>query len=289
MHNHLVSICIPTYNGEKYLQESLDSIKLQTYQNIEVIISDDSSKDSTLLICEKFKKEVTFPVYIYKHTPSGIGANWNYSIENANGEYIKILFQDDVMETDCIEEMMRYLLENKLEIVVCKRKIIDADSKEVSTGIWYHNFNDLQKPAGIESKDFFVLSKRNLKNYDYERYSMDNIIGEPCVSLFTKKLVKRVGPFNANLKQILDYEYWLRILIKYDIGIIGRKLMKFRYHDEQTSNINTSQNIDERHIILSLLHGKLLFYIDRKMAKKYLKQKYPIIQRLAILRYKIFP
>lgn len=286
--NQLISVCIPTYNGEKYLQETLDSVKLQTYKNIEVIISDDQSKDRTLEICEKFKSEVTFPVYIHCHSPSGIGSNWNNSIEKANGKYIKILFQDDVMEANCIQEMIKYLIDYRLDIVVCKRKIIDAESNEVVDGSWYNNFYDLQKIAGIDVENFFILSKKNLKNFNFNRYSVDNIIGEPCVSLFTKKLVNKIGPFNIHLKQILDYEYWLRVLVKYDIGIIEKKLIKFRYHEEQTSNINSNDNVDERHIITNLLYGKLLFYINRDHAKYYLKQKYPLLKKLIALRYKIF-
>ena len=62
--NLLVSICIPTYNGAQYLQEALNSVKEQTYGPIEVIVSDDASKDNTLAIVEQFKQSVSFPIYI---------------------------------------------------------------------------------------------------------------------------------------------------------------------------------------------------------------------------------
>ena len=84
----LISICIPTYNGENYILEALNSIKNQSYKNIEVIISDDNSNDKTLQICEKFKSEVDFPVYIYNHLPNGIGSNWNNCILKSKGDYI---------------------------------------------------------------------------------------------------------------------------------------------------------------------------------------------------------
>lgn len=289
MNHPLVSICIPTYNGEKYLQETLDSVRHQTYKNIEVIVSDDQSKDATVAICNQFRSEVDFPVHIHSHFPSGIGANWNHAIGKAKGDYIKILFQDDVMEAGCIEEMLKYLTDYKLDIVVCKRHIIDADSHKVTQGEWYENFHDLQEKAGIEVNGFFILSRKNLKDFNFNRYSVDNIIGEPCVSLFTRDLINRIGPFNIQLKQILDYEYWLRVLIKYDIGIIGKKLIRFRYHAEQTSNINSTQNVDERYIITNLLYGKLLFHISRSHAKYYIKQKYPLLKKLIAFRYKIFP
>ncbi|KQS95216.1 glycosyltransferase [Chryseobacterium sp. Leaf394] len=289
MEDKLISICIPTYNGEKYLQESLDSIKQQTYKNIEVIISDDQSKDRTLEICEQFKREVNFPVHIHSHIPSGIGANWNNSIEKSNGFYVKILFQDDVMVPECLESMVQHLINHKLEIVVSKRKIIDQNSNEITEGSWYENFNDLQKPAGMEINKFVILKRKNLRTLNFERYSIDNIIGEPCVSLFTRKLYSRVGPFNIKSKQILDYEYWLRVLAFYDIGIIPEKLMKFRHHDEQASNVNTQSKLYEGDIILNLLYTKHILYIDRKKAKYYLVKKYPLLRKLILLRYKIFP
>jgi len=285
----LVSICIPTYNGEKYLIEALESVKSQIYKNIEVIISDDNSTDSTLEICNKFKHEVDFPVHIYSHKPSGIGANWNYTIEKSNGDYIKFLFQDDVMESECILKMMTYLTNHNLEIVVCKRSIIDENSNEIIEGDWYKNFGDLQKTAGIEVKNFFIISKKNLRKLNYHVYSKNNIIGEPCVSIFSKKLVKKIGVFNIHLKQILDYEYWLRVLVHYNIGIIEEKLMKFRYHSQQTSNINSLQNVNEGSIITNLLFGKFLMYIDFGIAKHLLVQKYPLLKKIVILRYKIFP
>lgn len=108
----LISICIPTFNGEKYLQEALDSVKSQTYQNIEVIISDDNSNDITLQICQNFKEKVSFPVYIYEHDPSGIGNN---CIFYAYGEYIKFLFQDDILETNCLEIQLEALIPHQLK------------------------------------------------------------------------------------------------------------------------------------------------------------------------------
>lgn len=289
MSNHLISICIPTYNGEKYLREALESVKSQTYKNIEVIISDDQSTDTTLEICEVFKGEVDFPVFIHSHIPKGIGANWNHSIEKANGDYIKILFQDDLLDPACIETMMMYLQKNQLDIVISKRKIIDNASQIISTGNWYQKYGDLQSLAKIEMKDFFILKKKMLRQLDYSIYSSENIIGEPCVSLFTKKLYQKTGAFNTKLKQILDYEYWLRVLTNYDIGIIAEKLVSFRYHENQTSTSNYNDNINEAPLIRELLFNKFLFYIDRENAKYYIKQKYPLLKKLISLRYKIFP
>lgn len=285
----LVSVCIPTYNGEKYLREALDSVKAQTYKNIEVIISDDQSKDKTLEICEQFKTEADFPVCIYSHIPSGIGTNWNNTIEKSNGEFIKFLFQDDILENNAVELMMNYLTKYNLEVVVSKRKIIDSESEEVVNGNWFDNFNDLQKPAGIPTDTFYILSKKNLKHLHYDRYSVDNIIGEPCASMFTKNVFNKTGRFDANLKQALDYVYWLRVLVNYDIGITPERLIKFRYHAEQTSNLNHLSNLNEQIAIDKILHTDLLLFVGSKNIKKYLKKRFPVIKKIGQLRYRMFP
>ena len=102
----LVSICIPIYNGEAFLAEALASVKTQTYPNLEVVVSDDRSSDASLALVEKFQQEVDLPVRIFTHEPQGIGANWNHCVAKAKGQYIKFLFQDDVLLPTCVEQMV---------------------------------------------------------------------------------------------------------------------------------------------------------------------------------------
>ena len=282
----LVSVCVPTYNGEKYLQEALDSIKAQTYQNIEVIISDDSSTDNTLQIAENFKSQSNFPVYIYHNEPKGIGANWNNSIEKSNSQYIKFLFQDDILEPYCIEDMLNTLKVRRLGVVVCKRIIIDSKSQPVNDGPWFEKYSDLQSSAGLIEKPFFVISRKNLGRLNAHRYLEENFIGEPSTSLFCKNLYYEIGPFHENLKQILDYEFWLRTLAKYDIGIISKKLVKFRIHPSQTSRINSNKGVSENTIILNTFFNNLIFHIGWKHIFILIKKKFPILQKVYNIRYR---
>ena len=73
----LVSILIPTHNGEAFLKEALESVNLQTYENCEVVISDDRSSDASLEIARKFLEVCRFETIIVSHEPKGIGENWN--------------------------------------------------------------------------------------------------------------------------------------------------------------------------------------------------------------------
>ncbi|MDM1062257.1 glycosyltransferase [Empedobacter falsenii] len=290
MNNPLVSVCIPTYNGEKYIQEALDSIKKQTYRNIEVIISDDSSTDKTREICEVFKDEVNFPVYIFSHQPAGIGSNWNNSIAKANGEYIKFLFQDDLLASNCIEVMLYYLLSHDLDIILCKRIIISEDFGLEETENWLTKFGDLQKGINLEFDDFYLFGKKDLYRLGSKYQLSYNFLGEPVTSLFSKKLYNTIGEYSTELKQMLDIEYYLRILIHTDIGLINKKLISFRIHNNQTSTINENSRIDESKFIDQLLVQQFNRNLNKKQKNKILYNRYPFLDKFVRLmyRYKIF-
>lgn len=285
--NELVSICIPTYNGAKYLQEALDSVKAQSYPNIEVVISDDASSDNTLKICEKFKREVNFPVKIINHIPSGIGANWNNTITHSKGKYLKFLFQDDILAPRCIETMLTYLQSKNLEFVAAKRIIINNRSEKVESGLWFERYGDLQQMAGFSVNRFRVLSKYTIKNLNLGFIYSSNMIGEPCVTLFTRKLYQRIGPFNTSLQQSLDYEYWIRVLGRYKIGIIEEKLVKFRIHEEQASHLNSLGKINEVLFIQKSFSKVLLFYTNIHIIKSYYIEKLPFLKRIILFKKKL--
>ena len=284
----LVSICVPTRNGEQYLAQTLDSIKEQTYPNIEVVISDDNSTDATIEICKQFQSAVSFPVYIHQHIPDGIGENWNNAIHFSKGEYIKLLFQDDIMDSKCIEIMMTTLRENQLEIVISKRNIIDENANKITSGDWFELYGDLQKTVGIPDAPLFIFSKEDFKLITIHSATLFNIFGEPCCSLFSNKLYHKIGPFNKSLRQVLDYEYWLRILKHYKIGIIKEKLISFRHHSDQYSNENAKKQINEKKIIEKFIHKDFFKYFNKKERRFYLMQKYPLLKFVLGLKYKLF-
>lgn len=276
----LVSICIPTYNGEKYLQEALDSVKAQTYKNIEVIISDDKSNDKTLEICERFKNEVDFPVYLYNHIPNGIGANWNHCIGKANGEYIQFLFQDDILDVNCLDEKLKYILQYNLKVICCKRNIIDSSGFAITSGEWFELYGDLQKNfLNLEIKTFHILKKDNLKQLEYENITK-NIFGEPIAFLFKKDIVKKIGFFSTESKQVLDIEFGYKILKKYNIGFVEKPLFSFRFHKQQTTFLNyeTETNLyPEFESLKKYIFKTFFFYLKSSNRKRLIKEYYPNI------------
>lgn len=251
----LVSICIPTYNGSQFLNDALLSITQQTYKNFEVVISDDGSCDDSIQIAENFKKRNSFPVFIYNHSPSGIGANWNNCISKSNGEYIKFLFQDDLLIPDCVRTMVEILNENKeFGMVACKRTIINENRENKWALDWLSKYGDLQEKLKLPVEKVNILDKELFKHKEFCKDPY-NKIGEPTTVMFRRSIIDKTGLFRTDLCQILDLEFYYRVLKFYKIAIINKKLVEFRLHSGQASQNNSVDYTVEYN-----LFRKILFY-----------------------------
>ncbi|MBK5214571.1 MAG: glycosyltransferase [Flavobacteriaceae bacterium] len=263
----LVSICIPTYNGASFLNEALESVKNQAYNSIEVIVSDDASMDNTLEIVKKFKDGADFPVTIISHKPNGIGANWNNTLKHANGEFIKFLFQDDVLNPNCIKEMVSIFKQQpNLGLVGCKREFIVEGQPTPEIKDWLEKFNNLQ--VQFEKDEEITLIDKTLFARNDFIASPINKIGEPSTVMFKMELLNEVGLFNENLKQILDYVFYYKILKKHPIAIINKPLVKFRIHDNQATNINRNNPITDYEIYNRILYKEFLPLLHPSHKKK---------------------
>lgn len=272
----LVSVCIPTFNGQKYIEDALDSILNQSYPNIEIIISDDNSKDLTLKIIEKYQMVSRFSIKLYHHIPESIGKNWNNSIYHSKGEYIKLFSQDDKLYTTCIEEMVNSILSlDKVEFVFCQRKVINSKSEP-----------NIDKSKFIEIPDVFdgsqiVKGIKILENLEINK-KLKNPIGEPVCVLFSRNLFNKVGPFNEKLQQVLDLEYWYRCFLKTDVFFINKQLVEFRIHDEQATQSNSKKITNDK-----LLFNIFLYKLIKKHFSTYKKIRLTIIIIYDFFRYEI--
>ena len=113
MEKDLISIIIPVYNVEKYLKECVDSVRKQTYKNLEIILIDDGSKDNSGKLCDELAKEDNRIKVIHKEN-GGLSDARNVGIENATGEYIQFIDSDDFVEKDMIEIYIMIFVKKKL-------------------------------------------------------------------------------------------------------------------------------------------------------------------------------
>lgn len=277
MNKPLVSICIPTYNGQKFIAEAMDAAIKQTYRPLEIVVSDDASKDATLEIIKSFQNKTDIPIHIFTHKPSGIGANWNHSIKKSKGEYIKFLFQDDILAPSCIEKMMEIAVTNKDVGMVYSKRDFLFDSNDAKSKEWIQLYGNLHLSwkknliiNGEVTKGTDLLKDENLLNFP------ENKIGEPTAVLLKKEVFDTVGYFSEVLKQTLDIEFWYRLMKKYDVVYIDEKLLSFRLHEMQTTALNQSNNLDESSLFFESMYKKLYWNLCNATKYKLFFKFHPI-------------
>jgi glycosyltransferase involved in cell wall biosynthesis len=129
VYNDVVSIIVPIYNAELYLEQCIDSILNQTYKDIEVILINDGSKDNSGMICDKYAK-MDNRIKVIHQKNSGPSFARNTGINCATGKYIQFVDADDTIKTDMIEKLVHAAKPNN-ELVVCGYKIFTKDQENL--------------------------------------------------------------------------------------------------------------------------------------------------------------
>lgn len=114
----LVSILIPAYNAERYLNQCLDSIIYQTYRNLQIIVIDDGSKDNTWKICQEYLAKDK-RLEIYHQTNCGVAKTRNHLLQKVNGDYVLFVDADDWMEPDMIDYLVSKNASNYYDVITC--------------------------------------------------------------------------------------------------------------------------------------------------------------------------
>lgn len=116
-----VTVIVPVYNEETHIERCIKSILKQTYQNMEIILINDGSKDNSLKILKEFEKEYPSKIRVFTHKNKGLGLTRNVGLDNATGEYITFLDSDDWMDKDYIETLTKQIGDNDIIISGFKR------------------------------------------------------------------------------------------------------------------------------------------------------------------------
>jgi glycosyltransferase involved in cell wall biosynthesis len=212
-----VSIALPVYNGENYLQEALDSLLSQSYENFELIIGDNASTDATKKICEVYAEKDRRIRYFRHDTNIGAAANYNYVFELARGEYFKWAAHDDVCSPDYLKSCVEKLESDPSVVLCCPKEIaIDKDSEIIE------NYMDKYRPL-----------KHLSSTSTYQRFYDLSCLNHGCFMVFGLTRT-------ATLKQtpkIANYLGSDRVLVA-ELSLSGRfwespEPIYFRRHSEQ--------------------------------------------------------
>jgi glycosyltransferase involved in cell wall biosynthesis len=230
----LVSVCIPTYNGQEYLRECLDSVLAQTFPDFEILVVDDHSRDDTLAILGEYAKRDRRIRVERNPVNFGIVGNWNRCVELAHGEWIKFVFQDDLISPTCLEKLVS-ACGTGFPMAVCRRNIIfDAETEDLQP--IYRKYLDTYTVENVFPGATEISAE--MFREDVLDYLDWNFIGEPNTVLLRKDIFHYYGRFHPRLIQLCDHEYWIRVAIHTGFIYVPETLATFRVHRNASSVIN---------------------------------------------------
>lgn len=209
--NDLISIIIPAYKSEKYIENCLDSVINQTYSNIEIIVVNDCSPDNLEEIVIKYREKDSRIVYLKNENNMGVGPTRNKGIDNAKGKYLYFLDSDDYILPNCIEKLYN--------------AINEEDSFSCTT-IGYKNID-----GEITT---FSRSKEELMLLEYPSV---------CLRLFNKGIINKANIRFSNLRIGEDLEFVFKLLMYNNkVSFIEKPLFTYVIHkDSSIRTYNKSQ------------------------------------------------
>jgi glycosyltransferase involved in cell wall biosynthesis len=210
-----VSIVLPSYNGEKFIFEAIQSLTRQTHSHLEILVCDDHSTDQTCAIVKSFNDSRIQLLASQKN--QGLSKNLNRGIQIARGDYICWFNQDDIcLPEKTQKQLQRFTSDDNLGAVFCKKDDIDVRGSSLNNPFCPSNYAG---DSEIPLFNFFLYGCN---------------VCAPTV-MIKREVFAAVGYFDESLKIALDLDMWLRISKEFPMVEINEALLLFRHHDDNQS------------------------------------------------------
>jgi len=231
--NPKISIILPTFNGEKYLNEAIESILNQSFIDFELIVVDDCSTDKTSnLLLEWLSKDKRIKI-IKNNKNQGLPATLNIGFKNATGEYLTWTSDDNMFKRSALEYMAVFLETNKdFDMVSCEMDVVNSTGTKIQDYIPKH----WRKSAG-----YLALACN---------------IG--ACFLYKKSVIHKIGLYNTDAFCAEDYDYWCRMALLGKIYYSKENLYIYRLHENTLSSTRQNTIIERSTEIKEKYAGLLL-------------------------------
>ena len=264
MNTPLVSVIIPNYNHARYLDERIQSVLNQTYQNFEVIILDDKSKDNSVEVINKYRDNPHVSHVIINEENSGSTfKQWHKGFELAKGELIWIAESDDKCKKEFLETLLRFFEQEPQCVLAYTRSILfrDSDGEVLNQHV--------NKDAELMPGTFFIA----------EKMACGNSIQNASSALFKKSVALNIDKQYTEYKGAGDRLFWIEIAEHGYVGIDYHQLNYFRIHENNSTKRYFYEGINQRE------DYKILSYIYKK---NYINKKQFINAKRAYANWDIF-
>lgn len=207
----LISVIIPAYNAEEFIAKTLESVLSQTHQNIEILVVDDGSTDTTAQIVKSFAQKDS-RIILLQQSNAGVAAARNLAIQKSQGEYIAAIDADDIWYPQNLEKQVECLTSSAQSVGVVYSWSVDINEQDLLTGGFYN--------STIEGEVYTALV------YKY-------FIGNASSSLIRRACFEKIGGYNCQLKLenaqgCEDWELHLRIAQHYQFKVVPEYLVGYR-------------------------------------------------------------
>lgn len=246
----LVSVIIPNYNHERFLEKRLNSVLNQTFNDFEIVVLDDCSTDNSRQIIDRYRSHPKIKKVIYNEVNSGSAfKQWQKGIEWAQGDYIWIAESDDWCEPVFLESIMKiFILNSSVVLGYCQSKEINEGTSINDNMLWWTE--DLDKKwehdytgNGINEIKKFLIWKNTIPN--------------ASAVIFARHAYNKAGREFINMKYCGDWLLWIQLLLHGNIGFCAQPLNYFRSHSLTTRILDTPSKVrlrgEEEYTILQFL------------------------------------
>lgn len=227
----LVSICMPTFNSEAFLEERLASIGSQAFSDWELIVMDSASDDATLQMIEAFAKR--YPkVYIHQAPRDGIYTNINRAIKAASGKYVYIATSDDTMSEDCLYSMVMALESHPgCGLAHCKLRRINPDGSDESPNWWDTHSTFARSSGPLLNQDHMRLAP-----HDGLLHMLGHIVYVSLTQLLIRKsLFDQIGYFKSDWGSVGDFNWDMRASLTTNTVHVASTWASWRLHPGQAT------------------------------------------------------
>jgi glycosyltransferase involved in cell wall biosynthesis len=223
----LVSVCVPTFNGARFLRQCLDSALGQSWRDLEVLVVDDGSTDETLAIARDYARRDDRVRVVVNPANLGLVENWNRCVTLARGSWIKFLFQDDYLEPTCLSRMLEAAT-GDTALVVVRRDIVFEPGIPAAVRQTYEPF------TGRASLRAFFGRGPRIGAAEFAAHVVQrprlNCVGEPTAVMMHRSAFDRFGAFNRDLAVLADWEWTARAAVHTGLAYVDETLAAFRVH-----------------------------------------------------------
>jgi glycosyltransferase involved in cell wall biosynthesis len=254
-----VSVIIPNYNHAPYLRQRIDSVLAQTYQDFEVIILDDCSKDNSRDIIKGYQNDPRIRIVFNESNSGCLFKQWNKGLKMAGGKYIWIAESDDYSAPTFLETMVAYLeADPKVGLAFCDSFRVCDGEVSAARARWFGEF------AHLYEQDF----KADGKEYVARQMLFQNTIPNTSSVVFRRSVAEEAGAADESFLLSGDWLFWIKLLSRSNLAYVTTPLNYYRFHQQTARHANATNGVmieDALRITLFVLKN---FPVSPEDAKK---------------------